>query len=77
MHFLQLKNVDFDGLFGNISSVINLSERLFDTLQDTDSIGKKTVFKRRMFHNVMVLPTVRSAVSFLHTVLCASFICQP
>uniref|UniRef100_A0A3Q4BGM0 Dynamin-binding protein n=1 Tax=Mola mola TaxID=94237 RepID=A0A3Q4BGM0_MOLML len=36
----QLKNVDFDGLFGNISTVINMSQRLFDTLQDTDSIGK-------------------------------------
>lgn len=36
----QLKNVDFEGLFGNISSVIDLSQRLFDTLQDTDSIGK-------------------------------------
>ncbi|XP_041818643.1 dynamin-binding protein isoform X3 [Chelmon rostratus] len=36
----QVKNVDFDGLFGNISSVIDLSQRLFDTLQDSDSIGK-------------------------------------
>ncbi|KAM9837368.1 dynamin-binding protein isoform 2-T2 [Aulostomus maculatus] len=36
----QVKNVDFDGLFGNISSVIDLSQRLFETLQDTDSIGK-------------------------------------
>ncbi|XP_028423303.1 dynamin-binding protein isoform X3 [Perca flavescens] len=35
----QVKNVDFDGLFGNISSVIDLSQRLFETLQDTDSIG--------------------------------------
>ncbi|XP_028285720.1 dynamin-binding protein isoform X2 [Parambassis ranga] len=36
----QVKNVDFDGLFGNISSVIDLSQRLFDALQETDSIGK-------------------------------------
>ncbi|XP_071319517.1 dynamin-binding protein isoform X2 [Trachinotus anak] len=36
----QVKNVDFDGLFGNTSSVIDLSQRLFDTLQETDSIGK-------------------------------------
>ncbi|XP_028989641.1 dynamin-binding protein isoform X2 [Betta splendens] len=36
----QMKNVDFDGLFGNISSVIDLSQRLLETLQDTDSIGK-------------------------------------
>ncbi|XP_034426027.1 dynamin-binding protein isoform X5 [Hippoglossus hippoglossus] len=35
----QLKNVDFDGLFGNISSVIDLSERLSDALHETDSIG--------------------------------------
>ncbi|KAL7372485.1 hypothetical protein ABVT39_017271 [Epinephelus coioides] len=38
----QVKNVDFEGLFGNISSVIDLSQRLFETLQDSDSIG--TVF---------------------------------
>ncbi|XP_012710591.2 dynamin-binding protein isoform X3 [Fundulus heteroclitus] len=31
--------VDFEGLFGNISSVIDLSERLLAGLQDTDSIG--------------------------------------
>uniref|UniRef100_A0A674NKQ3 Dynamin-binding protein n=1 Tax=Takifugu rubripes TaxID=31033 RepID=A0A674NKQ3_TAKRU len=36
----QLKNVDFEGLFGNISSVIDLSQRLFDALQETDYIGK-------------------------------------
>ncbi|XP_044033609.1 dynamin-binding protein isoform X3 [Siniperca chuatsi] len=36
----KVKNVDFDGLFGNINSVIDLSQRLLDTLQDTDSIGK-------------------------------------
>ncbi|KAI4807727.1 hypothetical protein KUCAC02_027515 [Chaenocephalus aceratus] len=35
----QVKNVDFDGLFGNIGSVIDLSQRLYETLQDTDSIG--------------------------------------
>lgn len=45
--FLQLKNVDFEGLFGNIESVINLSQRLFETLQDTDSIGERPLFKRR------------------------------
>ncbi|KAL0984603.1 hypothetical protein UPYG_G00143860 [Umbra pygmaea] len=36
----QVKNIDFDGLFGNISCVIDLSYRLFKSLQDTDSIGK-------------------------------------
>uniref|UniRef100_A0AAQ5ZT76 Dynamin-binding protein n=1 Tax=Amphiprion ocellaris TaxID=80972 RepID=A0AAQ5ZT76_AMPOC len=36
----QVKNVDFEGLFGNISSVIDLSQRLFDTLKETDSTGK-------------------------------------
>uniref|UniRef100_H3DNH5 Dynamin-binding protein n=1 Tax=Tetraodon nigroviridis TaxID=99883 RepID=H3DNH5_TETNG len=36
----QLKNVDFDGLFGNIGSVIDLSQRLLDALQETDFIGK-------------------------------------
>uniref|UniRef100_A0A665UYP2 Dynamin-binding protein n=1 Tax=Echeneis naucrates TaxID=173247 RepID=A0A665UYP2_ECHNA len=36
----QVKNVDFDGLFGNISSVIDLSQRLLNTLQETDSTGK-------------------------------------
>uniref|UniRef100_A0A673X7C7 Dynamin-binding protein n=1 Tax=Salmo trutta TaxID=8032 RepID=A0A673X7C7_SALTR len=36
----QVQNIDFDGLFGNINSVIDLSRRLFKTLQDTDSIGK-------------------------------------
>lgn len=45
--FLQLKNVDFEGLFGNIDSVINLSQRLFETLQDTDSIGERPLFERR------------------------------
>uniref|UniRef100_A0A674MQP7 Dynamin-binding protein n=1 Tax=Takifugu rubripes TaxID=31033 RepID=A0A674MQP7_TAKRU len=34
------QNVDFEGLFGNISSVIDLSQRLFDALQETDYIGK-------------------------------------
>lgn len=36
---LKVKNVDFDGLFGNIGSVIDLSQRLFETLQETDSTG--------------------------------------
>ncbi|KAL6475366.1 hypothetical protein MHYP_G00164060 [Metynnis hypsauchen] len=36
----QVQNVDFDGLFGNIDSVIDLSSRLNEELQDTDSIGK-------------------------------------
>ncbi|KAM6897223.1 dynamin-binding protein isoform 2-T2 [Xenentodon cancila] len=35
----QVKNVDFGGLFGNIASVIDLSERLFGALQETDFIG--------------------------------------
>nr|XP_020460885.1 dynamin-binding protein isoform X2 [Monopterus albus] len=36
----QMKNVDFDGLFGNIASVIDLSQHLLEMLQETDSIGK-------------------------------------
>uniref|UniRef100_A0A8B9K3D2 Dynamin-binding protein n=1 Tax=Astyanax mexicanus TaxID=7994 RepID=A0A8B9K3D2_ASTMX len=36
----QVQNIDFDGLFGNIDSVIHLSQRLNETLQDTDSIGQ-------------------------------------
>lgn len=36
----QVQGIDFDGLFGNISSVIDLSRRLNKTLQDTDSIGQ-------------------------------------
>nr|XP_043869373.1 dynamin-binding protein isoform X3 [Solea senegalensis] len=36
----QVKNVDFEGLFGNIGSVIDLSLRLSDALHDTDSIGR-------------------------------------
>ncbi|XP_030610707.1 dynamin-binding protein isoform X2 [Archocentrus centrarchus] len=36
----KAKNVDFDGLFGNINSVIDLSQRMFDSLKETDSIGK-------------------------------------
>jgi len=39
---LKVQNVDYDGLFGNIGSVIDLSERLFQELQDTDSIGEET-----------------------------------
>ncbi|XP_040922752.1 dynamin-binding protein isoform X4 [Toxotes jaculatrix] len=35
----QVKNVDFEGLFGNISSVMDLSQRLLESLQETDSIG--------------------------------------
>ncbi|XP_062859111.1 dynamin-binding protein isoform X2 [Trichomycterus rosablanca] len=38
----QVQNVDFDGLFGNIDSVIDLSSRLYEALQDNDCIG--TVF---------------------------------
>lgn len=39
-HFLlKVKNMDFNGLFGNITSVIELSQRLYDALQETDSIG--------------------------------------
>lgn len=40
IHILQVQNIDFDGLFGNINSVIDLSRRLYKTLQDTDSIGQ-------------------------------------
>ncbi|XP_008312009.1 dynamin-binding protein isoform X3 [Cynoglossus semilaevis] len=36
----QVKNVDFEGLFGNIGSVIDLSQRLFEALQESDSIGR-------------------------------------
>ncbi|KAM9817095.1 dynamin-binding protein [Neosynchiropus ocellatus] len=36
----QVKNVDFEGLFGNLGSVIDLSQRLFDSLQDSDCTGK-------------------------------------
>ncbi|KAM9462328.1 dynamin-binding protein isoform 1-T1 [Clarias gariepinus] len=36
----QVQNIDFDGLFGNIDSVIDLSTRLENDLQNTDSIGK-------------------------------------
>uniref|UniRef100_A0A8C2CVE6 Dynamin-binding protein n=1 Tax=Cyprinus carpio TaxID=7962 RepID=A0A8C2CVE6_CYPCA len=36
----QVQSIDFDGLFGNINSVIDLSRRLYKTLQDTDSIGQ-------------------------------------
>uniref|UniRef100_A0A672LEJ8 Dynamin-binding protein n=1 Tax=Sinocyclocheilus grahami TaxID=75366 RepID=A0A672LEJ8_SINGR len=36
----QVQSIDFDGLFGNINSVIELSSRLYKTLQDTDSIGQ-------------------------------------
>ncbi|CAI5658855.1 unnamed protein product [Oreochromis niloticus] len=36
----QVKNVDYEGLFGNISSVIDLSQRLLNSLHETDSIGK-------------------------------------
>ncbi|KAJ8264741.1 hypothetical protein GJAV_G00153450 [Gymnothorax javanicus] len=35
-----VQNMDFEGLFGNINSVINLSRRLHKSLLDTDSIGK-------------------------------------
>ncbi|XP_072522793.1 dynamin-binding protein isoform X2 [Salminus brasiliensis] len=36
----QVQNVDFDGLFGNIDSVIELSTRLNEALHDNDSIGQ-------------------------------------
>lgn len=65
LHFLQLKNVDFDGLFGNINSVIDLSQRLFDTLQETDSIGKKPVFKKThvSWRNVFTHSPIRRLLS--------------
>ncbi|XP_060714013.1 dynamin-binding protein isoform X1 [Tachysurus vachellii] len=36
----KVQNVDFDGLFGNIEAVTDLSTRLEKALRDTDSIGK-------------------------------------
>ncbi|KAL4613002.1 dynamin-binding protein isoform X1 [Arapaima gigas] len=36
----QMPSMDIDGLFGNIHSVINLSERMYRSLMDTDCIGK-------------------------------------
>ncbi|KAK7134900.1 hypothetical protein R3I93_018113 [Phoxinus phoxinus] len=36
----QVQSIDFDGLFGNINSVIDLSRRLYKSLQDTDSTGQ-------------------------------------
>ncbi|XP_047673259.1 dynamin-binding protein isoform X3 [Tachysurus fulvidraco] len=36
----KVQNVDFDGLFGNIEAVTDLSTRLEKALCDTDSIGK-------------------------------------
>ncbi|XP_077056698.1 dynamin-binding protein isoform X4 [Siphateles boraxobius] len=36
----QVQSIDFDGLFGNINSVIDLSCRLYKNLQDTDSTGQ-------------------------------------
>ncbi|XP_063077999.1 dynamin-binding protein isoform X2 [Engraulis encrasicolus] len=36
----QVQNVDYDGLFGNIDSVITLSRQLYKALSDSDSIGK-------------------------------------
>uniref|UniRef100_A0A8C4TKL8 Dynamin-binding protein n=1 Tax=Erpetoichthys calabaricus TaxID=27687 RepID=A0A8C4TKL8_ERPCA len=35
----QVQNIDYDGLFGNIQMVIDLSKRLFKDLQETDLIG--------------------------------------
>ncbi|MGH0166105.1 UNVERIFIED_CONTAM: hypothetical protein FKN15_050011 [Acipenser sinensis] len=34
-----VQNIDFDGLFGNVQMVIDLSTRLLKDLQDTESIG--------------------------------------
>ncbi|XP_041124398.1 dynamin-binding protein-like [Polyodon spathula] len=36
----QVQNIDFDGLFGNVQMVIDLSTRLLKDLQDTESIGR-------------------------------------
>ncbi|TRY58021.1 hypothetical protein DNTS_034776 [Danionella cerebrum] len=36
----QVQGIDFEGLFGNISSVIDLSCRLYKTLDETDTIGE-------------------------------------
>ncbi|XP_030058786.1 dynamin-binding protein isoform X4 [Microcaecilia unicolor] len=38
----QIYNVDFDGLFGNIHAVINVSKKLLNALETSDSVG--TVF---------------------------------
>ncbi|XP_043912521.1 dynamin-binding protein isoform X2 [Protopterus annectens] len=35
----QLQNVDFDGLFGNIQMVIEVSQQLLKDLEDADNIG--------------------------------------
>ncbi|XP_048843592.1 dynamin-binding protein isoform X10 [Brienomyrus brachyistius] len=36
----QVPNVDFEGLFGNITAVIEISEHLYSSLLDSDSIGQ-------------------------------------
>lgn len=60
-HVLQVQSIDFDGLFGNISSVIDLSRRLYKTLQDTDSIGQsikilELTLKIQISIHIAVLP---------------------
>ncbi|XP_064177299.1 dynamin-binding protein isoform X2 [Anguilla rostrata] len=37
---IPVQNMDYEGLFGNINAVIDLSRRLHKSLLDTDSIGK-------------------------------------
>uniref|UniRef100_A0A8C7X195 Dynamin-binding protein n=1 Tax=Oryzias sinensis TaxID=183150 RepID=A0A8C7X195_9TELE len=51
----QVKNMDFNGLFGNITSVIELSKRLYDELQETDSIGKTFLDFRSQMEEVYKL----------------------
>ncbi|XP_011486266.1 dynamin-binding protein isoform X1 [Oryzias latipes] len=51
----QVKNMDFNGLFGNITSVIELSQRLYDELQETDSIGKTFLDFRSQMEEVYKL----------------------
>nr|XP_023652756.1 dynamin-binding protein [Paramormyrops kingsleyae] len=36
----QVLNVDFEGLFGNITAVIEVSEHLYSSLLDSDSLGQ-------------------------------------
>lgn len=36
---LQMQNIDFEGLFGNIHMVISFSKQLLSTLEASDAIG--------------------------------------
>ncbi|XP_024141155.1 dynamin-binding protein isoform X2 [Oryzias melastigma] len=65
----QVKNMDFNGLFGNITSVIELSQRLYDELQETDSIGKTFLDFRSQLEEVYKLYCQNhdDAISLLET----------